>query len=237
MATTTDTSAEAIDGELSVKPLLTASQAIPSAALDSVWQQQSRWSQAADGLKRDIERRRLIALGCTIAGALLSGAAVMAGLASTGGQVFAFAGAAAVGLAGLTRSRGGRDDLRRLTRARSVAEAIKSEVYAHLALGACGTQALDQRVAELQDDAADLLPLAVAAQPVQRALPEVHDVESYLRVRVGGQVDHYYRPRATHWRRGCRRSDAFRPFLRARASSWVRRPPPGAAWQSRSGYR
>lgn len=48
----------------------------------------------------------------------------------------------------------------------------------------------------VRQQAADLLRHSVDIQPVKRGLPEVDDYASYLRVRVDGQVEGYYRPKA-----------------------------------------
>jgi hypothetical protein len=51
-----------------------------------------------------------------------------------------------------------------------------------------------------RQQAADLLRYSVDMQPAQRALPDVCDFGSYLRIRVGGQIDGYYQPRARQLR-------------------------------------
>jgi hypothetical protein len=158
------------------------------------WSEQSSWSQVADRLKRDLERKRTAALGLMIAGAVLSAAAVAVGLGSDVGKVFAFTSAASVGVAGLVRARIGKRAVQEWTRARSVAEALKSEVYLYLA--GLADPGLDERIAGIEDDGRDLLRYKTAAAPRMRPLPAVSDVESYLRVRVGGQLEGFYRPRA-----------------------------------------
>jgi drug/metabolite transporter (DMT)-like permease len=70
------------------------------------WQQQSVWSQAANRLKGELTRWRAIALGLTIAGAVLTTLAVqVAELSSPGGKGLALAGAVAVGLVPVVRGR------------------------------------------------------------------------------------------------------------------------------------
>jgi hypothetical protein len=166
-----------------------------TSAVERAWNDQSSWSQAADRLKRELERWRHLALALAVLGAVLSASAVAAGLSSSGGKVLAFGSAASVAVAGTVRARTGGRVVQDWTRARSVSEAIKSEVYAHLVRGD-NDDALDQRVAALEKDGGDLLRYKAAAAPRPRALPEVHDLESYLRTRVRGQIDGYYRPRA-----------------------------------------
>jgi hypothetical protein len=160
-----------------------------------VWNDQSSWSQAADLLKRKLEQQRLLALALAVLGAVLSASAVTAGLGSALGKVLAFGSAASIAVAGILRARTGRQAVEEWTRARSVSEAIKAEVYTYLALGG-DDNALEQRVARLEVDGGKLVIYKDAAAPRPRALPEVHDIESYLRVRVGGQLNKFYRPRA-----------------------------------------
>jgi uncharacterized membrane protein len=83
-----------------------------------------------------------------------------------------------------------------------VSEAIKTEVF--LFLTGCGSYGgtdrdlrLDAEVQRLEREAADLARYTQGVQPKSRPLPAVHDVESYLAVRVRqSQLDGYYRPQA-----------------------------------------
>jgi hypothetical protein len=72
-----------------------------TSVVERAWSEQGSWSQVANRLKRNLERKRTVALGLTIAGAIMSAAAVAVGLGSGGGKVLAFASATSVGLAGL----------------------------------------------------------------------------------------------------------------------------------------
>lgn len=166
-----------------------------TSVVESAWNDQSSWSQAADRLKRGLERWWRLALTLAVLGAVLSASTIAVGLDSAIGKMLAFMSAAAVGLAGIVRGRTSANAVQSWTRARSVSEAIKSEVFTHLACrGAEDT--LDERVTEMERDASDLLRYKAAAVPRRRPLPEVHDVESYLSVRVRGQIHGYYRRRA-----------------------------------------
>jgi drug/metabolite transporter (DMT)-like permease len=72
--------------------------------VEVAWQRQSVWSQAANHLKGDLTRWRAIALGLTIAGAVLATLAVqVAELSSLIGKGLAWAGAVAVGLVPVVR--------------------------------------------------------------------------------------------------------------------------------------
>lgn len=172
-----------------------------TSALDRAWRDQSVWSQTANRLKRDIERRRALALGLAVVGALASAAAVSAGLDRIGGQLLVAASAVAVGFAGLVRSRADSAAVRNWTRARSVSEEIKSAVYQRLAgvgdyAGEDGDARLAERVDLIAGTAGDLLRHRLGVEPAARELPTVHDVASYSSVRIQGQIDDYYRPGA-----------------------------------------
>lgn len=113
------------------------------------------------------------------------------------------AAAAALGAASLPllRPRWSGRALRDWTRARSVAEALKSEVY--LYLGGVGKYNADpagallrKKTDKVRQDGNDLLEHQVGIKAVQRDLPAVHDIASYFSVRVAGQIDSYYTAKA-----------------------------------------
>jgi SMODS and SLOG-associating 2TM effector domain 1/Protein of unknown function (DUF4231) len=166
------------------------------------WQRQSIWSQTANHLKADLTRWRVVALGLTIAGAVLATLAVqVATLNSPAGKVLALAGAVAVGLVPVVRGRFSSRVVQDWTRARSTSEALKSEVFMYLAgtgryRDADRDQQLQDQVEAIQRDAGDLLLHTAGLRPLARALPTVHDVDSYVQQRVTAQIDGYYRPQA-----------------------------------------
>ncbi|MDA0160918.1 DUF4231 domain-containing protein [Solirubrobacter ginsenosidimutans] len=177
-----------------------------ASAVERAWQQQSVWSQVADRLKRDLEGNRRMVLAMTVLGAVLSGGAVVAGLESSLGKGLAALGGAAVALAALARGRAGAATVRDWTRARSVSEALKSEVYVYRAgVGAYakpdGDRILEERTEMVERDAADLAPRKAGVEPVPRELPPVTDAATYLDERVGGQISGFYRPRAADLQR------------------------------------
>jgi hypothetical protein len=172
------------------------------ALVGELWKQQSVWSQTANRMKASIGRARSAALALTVGGAVLATlATLLPATQATASAVLAITAAVAVGLVPVLRPWCTGPVLRDWTRARSVSEALKSEIYLHLARA--GDYRSEDRERRLRDNADqaqqqayDLLRYSVDIQPVQRALPEVHDYASYLRVRVDGQIDGYYRPRA-----------------------------------------
>jgi hypothetical protein len=167
-----------------------------------LWRLQSLWSRTASRLKTRIERARAAALALTVAVAV---AGTLAAVLPTGQPVTGrvLAGVAAFGAAALPLLRpswSGRT-LQDWTRARSVSEAMKGEVY--LWLARVGDYRDDEHGARLRENtdkvrtaAADLLRHQVGIEPEQRELPPVHDVRSYFAVRVTDQITTYYRRRA-----------------------------------------
>jgi hypothetical protein len=196
-------------------------------ALTRAWEQQSVWSLVANRLKRDLQRYRIRVLTLSVIGAVLSAAAVIAGLDSGVGKVLAALGGAAMGLAALDRARVGKDAVQRWTRARSVAEELKSEVYLHLT--GVSTKPLDQQIDALADDASDLAPLTLGVAPTARELPAVRDLDSYVRHRLVDQIDSYYRPKAAELQR---KSDRIRTAQQWLAGIGVVAAAAAAIWET-----
>jgi hypothetical protein len=173
------------------------------------WVQQAGWSRAADRQKRVIGRVRAGALLCGVLAAVLgAGAAQFGGGHATAARWTAFAAAVAAGAVPLLNGQVGRRQLQDWTRLRSTSEAYKAEVYSFLAgVGAYRTSAdaparLQATVNGIRAEAADLLPhVADIALDPARPLPGVADVGSYVRIRLRGQIDGYYRPRAARMHR------------------------------------
>jgi SMODS and SLOG-associating 2TM effector domain 1/Protein of unknown function (DUF4231) len=174
--------------------------------VEDLWRQQSIWSQTANRMKASIGRARSATLALTVGGAVLAtlAASLPAGHA-TARSVLIGVAAVGVGLVPVLRPRWSGQVLQDWTRARSVSEALKSEIYLYLA--GAGDYRGDDRERRLKlctdsarQEAADLLQHSVDVEPVQRALPNVHDYASYLQVRIDGQIDGYYRPKARQLR-------------------------------------
>lgn len=181
-------------------------------SLTSVWDRQNIWSKAANKAKADVGRARGWILGLTIAGAISSSAAAQtAGWNTVAARILGGLAAATLGLVPVL----GRSDTTTLTRdwtrLRSVSEALKTEVYTYLAgvapyRGGDRQATLLNRVREIADQP-DLAQYAAGVVADKRPLPDVHDVKSFIRVRLSGQIDRYYRPKAANYRR---RSDRLR---------------------------
>jgi hypothetical protein len=157
--------------------------------LEYAWKEQSVWSQTAGRLKRDIERNRAWVLRLGVAGAVLSGAAVAWGIDRNLGKVLAALSALAVGVAGLIRQ-SGQGRVQSWTNARAASEALKSEVYLHLARVTDGAR-FEEQVEAIDNDASGLIEHRAGIEPAERSLPEVDGVDSYVGKRVDGQIGYY----------------------------------------------
>jgi hypothetical protein len=172
-------------------------------AVEWAWRRQSVWSQTADKLKANVSRVQGLRLGLTVtAGAMALAASQIKEASLAASVTLSVLAAVAVAAAGSLRARQSVAQTRRWTRARSVSEALKTEVYAFLAehgpdADAATQQRLEAEVQRLEHEAGDLLGISEGTQPKQRGLPAVHDLDSYLDVRVRQlQLEGYYQPRA-----------------------------------------
>jgi hypothetical protein len=114
------------------------------------------------------------------------------------------AAAAAVAMAavGLLVGRHNLEQARRWTRARSVSEAVKNEVFLFLSQSGVyhasdRESRLEAEVHRMEYETGDLQQYTEGVQPKDRPLPAVHDFDSYLDVRVRqSQLEGYYEPKA-----------------------------------------
>ncbi|WP_372666411.1 DUF4231 domain-containing protein [Amycolatopsis kentuckyensis] len=173
--------------------------AMTSEAIALLWDRQSVWSQAANRLKIRISRARVLVLVLTVAGAVFGAAS--ASLTQSAARVCAAVAAVALALAAVAARGTASGIVRDWTRARSVSESLKSDVYTYLA-GAGAFRGPDRDEAALRELtetsalAGDLLRHTTGVVPTPRDLPPVRDVETYTTVRVRGQLDDYYRPKS-----------------------------------------
>ena len=184
-----------------------------SEAPDLVWRQQSRWSQAASRQKRRIDRARTIGLGLAVAGAVAGTAASqLTDPSPTTGRALAFVAAFSIALAGLVQRSASGPAIEDWTRLRSISEALKAELYTFLAgVGEYRAEHRNQRLLDRMDqlvaDAGRLNARIAGTDAVDRELPGISDIDSYLALRVQDQIRNYYRPRE---RQTARRATAFR---------------------------
>lgn len=200
--------------------------AAPIPAVDYAWEQQNIWSQTADQLKASSQWRWRLRMILTVAAAALALAASQLKTVSVPASI-ALATVAAVALAGvgLLRSQQDVEQTRRWTRAHSVSEAMKAEVYTFLAQSGDGQPAererkLEAEIRRLENDAEDLLPYTQDVQAKTRPLPTVTDVDTHLEVRVRqSQLEKYYQPNAVRLRKQLRRAKAVEVTLTLMAAA------------------
>ncbi|MEU1757143.1 DUF4231 domain-containing protein [Micromonospora matsumotoense] len=171
-------------------------------AATQVWRGQGNWSQAARRAKRRITRgRRLVAALTAVAAVAGTTAARLAEPAPTAGRVLAIVAAASLLLVPVVGRWTSRDAVAGWTRLRAISEASKAELHRYLArvtpyAGADADAVLLRRYDLLLADGGDLVGHTVDVAPVDRPLPPVSDVPSYLVERVQRQIDCYYLPAA-----------------------------------------
>ena len=148
-------------------------------------------------MREGIGRARIAALGLTIAAAALTTLATqVADVGSPVRKALLLCAAVSVGLAPVARSQLATGSIMEWTRARSVSEALKSDLYTFLAgtgpyRGADRSRQLEARTQQVLVDAGDLLRFTAGLQPVSRALPTVQDVDSYVAERLDRQLRWY----------------------------------------------
>jgi hypothetical protein len=178
-------------------------------AAEWAWQRQSVWSQTADKLRAGPHRFWELRLGLTVVAAALALASSQLKAVSIPASIaLAVAAALALAAVALLRGRQNVEQVRRWTRARSVSEAIKQEVFLFLTRSGVYAQLdreaqLEASVHRLEREAGDLQRYTAEVEPKARALPAVHDIDSYLEVRVRqSQLNDFYEPKARllrHW--------------------------------------
>lgn len=166
--------------------------------LDELWREQSVLSQTANRMKAGIDRARLAALIIVVLVAVSATAATAVhDVVPWLGRLLAGVAAAGSAVLPTLRSSWSGKKLKDWTRARSVSEAFKSDVYLWLAKAGpfehdAEATELRARTDKLRADAADLTPPRLGIQPVPRELPTVHGLLSFFKLRVEGQITDYY---------------------------------------------
>lgn len=172
-----------------------------------VWEDQSRWSQAANTVKSRVERVRWATLGLGVIGAVLgTTSAQLADQNPDLAQVFALISAICLAAVAWLTKQSGANELRHWIGLRAVSEQLKAELYTYLAgvapyRGPDAAERLLQRTASATDAIGRLGSHTGGIEPVQRPVPEVEDVASYIKQRVLRQINGYYRPKAAHLHR------------------------------------
>jgi hypothetical protein len=183
----------------------------PSPQLARVWKQQRIWSQAANHLRKSIDRARFASLLLAIATAAFAVAAdQVGGLSDGAGQALGAAAAITAGLATLIQRRIGTDTIRNWIRARSASEGLTTEVYSYLGRGTAYAgpdcdQHLGTEARRIVDAVEDLQLHTMGIEPDDKPVPQIHDTASYINERVNDQIHNFYRQKAPVFERRARR--------------------------------
>jgi hypothetical protein len=173
-----------------------------STTVSKVWHDQQQWSRAANRLKRGIRFWRIIALAFAILGAILATAATQAGLKSGLGQGLSVASAAMLAVApGIQKTKLSQHAIESWTRVRSASEGLKTEIYLYLTATPPYNTAdhdvkLTKKANKIKGAVDDLAGYTLRSPGVDKEMPAVRDIDSYLDKRVQSQIDGYYRKKA-----------------------------------------
>jgi uncharacterized membrane protein YphA (DoxX/SURF4 family) len=185
--------------------------------LDHAWRTQRVWSTAANDCKRRIDRARDAALVLAVVGAVLGVLATqLESLELT--PVLAIVAGSAVGMVPLVRRSASQKAVTDWTRARSVSEGIKSEVYAYLGGGSAyagpdRSRLLLDRTREIVASAGDLVSVTAGLEPDDRPVPDIQGINDYIEHRLRDQTDAYYRPKAKLYARRLARMQRIQAIL------------------------
>jgi hypothetical protein len=167
-------------------------------ALDHATQQQALWSAAASRAKHSIDLWRSVALVLGIFGAILATLATQV----SGNAVRVLSIAAAVALALVTvvlAAKATPAAIQAWTRMRSVSEGVKTEIYLYLThtppYRNDADVALEKQVTAITGAAEDLIGETAGISATPKPLPDVTDIDSYIKLRVQQQINGYYKPK------------------------------------------
>jgi hypothetical protein len=127
------------------------------------------------------------------------------------GRALGAAAAISAGFATIVQRRVGTDQIRAWTRARSVSEGLKTEVYSYLGGGTAYTdaakrdQVLATRSRGMVKNVDDLQRHTLGIEPDSKPVPAVTNLHTYLVTRVEDEINNYYRPKARAYEQRVRR--------------------------------
>jgi hypothetical protein len=177
-------------------------------SLEYAWRQQGIWSETANRLKKKIGQGRVAALLLGIVAAGLAVIAVQIRADSDVGRWVALASGLAAAMVPFVQRNVGVEQIRVWTRARSVSEGLKTEIYTYLASGS-GNQGddADQHLGDGARDlvvgVGDMLRYSAEISPGDTQAPDIHDIDSYIAKRIDGQIK-WYHGKAVHYERRVR---------------------------------
>lgn len=166
----------------------------PSSAVEAAWRWHRLWSRAADSGRARLEKWRSVNLALLIVGAVLGAVATQADWPREVTRTAAGAAAFALTVSGIVQQRGlNAGEVARWTGARAASEALKAEVFRHLAgvapyAGDDRDERLDSQVEAIQNKAKGLLRDLQRTPSDAEPLPAVHDLDSYLANRAREQA-------------------------------------------------
>ena len=166
------------------------------ASLKSIWEEQNKWSQAADRLKQQVQTARLRAAVLGLLGAFLATlASVLAqGNGGTLQTVIAAAGAVCLAIAPLILKRGATaEHIKTWTRTRAASEALKGQIYRFLAGGSpYSSERPPDLLLRKRDDVVDGVKDINPIMDTQvKDLPGLLTVDGYIDQRVQGQENFF----------------------------------------------
>jgi len=173
-----------------------------TATVSDVWNDQQQWSRAASRLRKSIRNWRSTALAFAILGAVLATAATQAGLKTGLGQGLSIASAVMLAVVpSVQKTKLSQGAIESWTRARSASEGLKAEIYLYLTAVPPYNDAkrdgeLNKKADQIRGDVDDLAGHTLGLPGDHKAMPPVHDIDSYLKDRVEDQIQGYYRRRA-----------------------------------------
>jgi hypothetical protein len=176
-------------------------------ALRYIWSQYRVWAKTSRSYKNEVTRWRDVVLGLSIGGAILGTLSQqlevwkLTGRAPWMGPMLGFLSGTALGLAAyFTRQALSPDPEDRAVRARSAAEAFKSEAYL-LAVGAPPYDAATTadelliRTEKVKKAIENLASTTITPEQKLAGLPSAPmSVEDYINLRVNQQINQYYLP-------------------------------------------
>lgn len=181
----------------------------PTTTVEFVWDRQRIWSGTANRLRSRVQHLRLWSLVTLLVTTVMGAVATMVESRwPVASQVFAGLAGLAVAFAALVRKQAKSSGVPEWTRARVVAEQLKAQVFMFLAGVAPYRDADTARLAGAATatwaQADDLAKFTAPGDG--QALPKVTDVDSYVEVRVAGQIERYYRKKVRVYQKRLRHS-------------------------------
>jgi SMODS and SLOG-associating 2TM effector domain 1/Protein of unknown function (DUF4231) len=183
------------------------------------WQRQSVWDQTARRLRAAPRLARRLGLVLTVVAAALALAAAQLKPVSQPAAIgLAIAAAVVLAGVGLLRNRQSIEQVRKWTRARSISEAIKTEIFLFLTRAgdystADREERLDAEVQRLEKEAGDLQRYVQRVEPEFIPLPQVRDLPSYINDRVTSYAEAYYLKASRQMQRRLRAAKAIEVAL------------------------